>query len=79
MGGGLGLGTLGAAVPQSSTYLGMAFGYYGLTWSVYSNAIARGAEAVRQERMMAYQVRGADPAVTGSSSVTINQSDVTRC
>ena len=44
MGGGLGLGMLGAAVSQSSPYVGMAFGYYGLAWSVYSNVIARGAE-----------------------------------
>jgi hypothetical protein len=44
LGGGLGLGMLGAAVSQSSPYVGMAFGYYGLAWSVYSNVIARGAE-----------------------------------
>ena len=44
MGGGLGLGMLGAAVSQASPYVGMAFGYYGLAWSVYSNVIARGAE-----------------------------------
>ena len=35
---------LGAAVAQSSRYVGMAFGYYGLAWSVYSNVIARGGE-----------------------------------
>ncbi len=44
LGGGLGLGTLGAAVSQSSKYVGMAFGYYGLAWSVYTNVIARGGE-----------------------------------
>ena len=44
LGGGLGLGMLGAAISQSSPYVGMAFGYYGLAWSVYSNVIARGAE-----------------------------------
>ena len=44
LGGGLGLGMLGAALSQSSPYVGMAFGYYGLAWSVYSNVIARGAE-----------------------------------
>jgi hypothetical protein len=44
LGGGLGLGMLGAAVSQSSPYVGMAFGYYGLAWSVYSNVIARGGE-----------------------------------
>ena len=35
---------LGAAVAQSSRYVGMAFGYYGLAWSVYSSVIARGGE-----------------------------------
>ena len=30
LGGGLGLGMLGAAISQSSPYVGMAFGYYGL-------------------------------------------------
>src|SRR5271157_799369 len=44
LGGGLGLGMLGAAVSQSSPYVGMAFGYYGLAWSVYTHVIARGAE-----------------------------------
>ena len=44
MGGGLGLEMLGGAVSQSSPYVGMAFGCYGLAWSVYSNVIARGAE-----------------------------------
>jgi hypothetical protein len=44
LGGGLGFGMLGAAVSQTSRYVGMAFGYYGLAWSVYSNVIARGGE-----------------------------------
>jgi len=44
LGGGLGLGLLGAVVSQSSRYVGMAFGYYGLAWSVYSSVIARGGE-----------------------------------
>jgi hypothetical protein len=35
---------LGAAVSQSSRYVGMAFGYYGLAWSVYSSVFARGGE-----------------------------------
>ena len=35
---------LGAAAAQSSRYVGMAFGYYGLAWSVYSSVIARGGE-----------------------------------
>jgi len=44
LGGGMGFGVLGAAVSQSSRYVGMAFGYYGLAWSVYSNVVARGGE-----------------------------------
>jgi hypothetical protein len=35
---------LGAAASQSSPYVGMAFGYYGLAWSVYSSVFARGGE-----------------------------------
>jgi hypothetical protein len=44
LGGGLGLGMLGSAVSQSSRWVGMAFGYYGLAWSVYSSVIARGGD-----------------------------------
>jgi hypothetical protein len=44
LGGGLGFGLLGSAVSQSSRFVGMAFGYYGLAWSVYSAAIASGGE-----------------------------------
>jgi hypothetical protein len=44
LGGGLGFGLLGAALSQSSRYVGMAFGYYGLAWSVYSSVVARGGE-----------------------------------
>lgn len=44
LGGGLGLGMLGAAVSQSSPYVGMAFAYYGLAWSVYSSVFGRGSE-----------------------------------
>ena len=36
-------------MPQNSRYIGMAFSYDGLEWSVYSNVIARGAKAVREE------------------------------
>lgn len=52
LGGGLGLGMLGAAVSQSSRYVGMAFGYYGLAWSVYSNLIARGNEVQFEKNAM---------------------------
>jgi hypothetical protein len=44
LGGGLGFGLLGSALSQSSRYVGMAFGYYGLAWSVYSSVVARGGE-----------------------------------
>ncbi|HXA50978.1 MAG TPA: hypothetical protein VNV86_11765 [Candidatus Acidoferrum sp.] len=44
LGGSLGFGLVGAALSQTSRYVGMAFGYYGLAWSVYSNVIARGGE-----------------------------------
>ncbi len=44
LGGVSGFGMLGGLAAQSSRYVGMAFGYYGLAWSVYSNVIARGGE-----------------------------------
>ena len=44
LGGGLGFGMLGSALAQSSRYVGMAFGYYGLAWSVYSAVVSRGGE-----------------------------------
>jgi hypothetical protein len=44
LGGGLGFGLVGTALSQSSKYVGMAFGYYGLGWSVFSTVIARGQE-----------------------------------
>jgi hypothetical protein len=44
LGGSLGFGMLGAAASQSSRYVGMAFGYYGLAWSVYSSVVGRGGE-----------------------------------
>jgi hypothetical protein len=44
LGGSLGFGMVGAAVSQSSKWVGTAFGYYGLAWSVYKNVVARGGE-----------------------------------
>lgn len=44
MGGGLGLGLLGTGLAQTSPFVGMAFGYYGMAWSVYSTIFARGPE-----------------------------------
>jgi len=44
LGGGLGFGLAGAALSQSSKYVGMAFGYYGLAWSVYLAVVGTGGE-----------------------------------
>jgi hypothetical protein len=44
VGGGFGFGLLGAAISQSSRYVGTAFGYYGMAWSLYATLVARGAE-----------------------------------
>jgi hypothetical protein len=44
LGGASGFGLLGTAAAQTSPYVGMAFGFYGMAWSVYSNLLARGAE-----------------------------------
>ena len=52
LGGGLGLGMAGAAIAQTSPYVGMAFGYYGLAWSVYSSVIGRGAEVEFEKNAM---------------------------
>lgn len=52
LGGGLGLGMAGAALSQSSRYVGMAFGYYGLAWSVYSSVVARGGEVQFDQNAM---------------------------
>jgi hypothetical protein len=52
LGGGLGLGMLGAAISQTSPYVGMAFGYYGLAWSAYSTVIGRGPEVEFENNAM---------------------------
>jgi hypothetical protein len=52
LGGGLGLGMLGAAIAQSSPYVGMAFGYYGLARSTYSSVIGRGGEVEFEKNAM---------------------------
>jgi hypothetical protein len=66
MGGGLGLGMLGGAVSQSSPYVGMAFGYYGLAWSVYSSVVARGGE-VQFDKNAVMEIKfGARTPVKGS-------------
>ncbi len=52
LGGGLGFGLLGTALSQTSPYVGMAFGYYGLAWSVYSSVIGRGGEVEFEKSAM---------------------------
>lgn len=69
LGGGLGFGLLGAAIAQSSRYVGIAFGYYGLAWSVYSNVIARGAEVHFEKNALMEVKFGGRPAAAGGNSV----------
>jgi hypothetical protein len=52
LGGGLGFGLVGSAISQTSPYVGMAFGYYGLAWSVYSAVIGRGGEVEFEKNAM---------------------------
>lgn len=52
LGGGLGFGLLGTATSQTSPYVGMAFGYYGLAWSVYSTVVGRGADVEFEKNAM---------------------------
>jgi len=62
LGGGSGFGLAGAALSQSSSYVGMAFGYYGLAWSVYSNVIAKGGEVqFNKNAMMDIRFGGRTP------------------
>lgn len=68
LGGGLGFGMLGSAVSQSSKYVGMAFGYYGVAWSVYLNVIARGGEVQFDKDAMMDIKFGARTPPPGSKS-----------
>jgi hypothetical protein len=62
LGGASGFGLLGVALSQSSPYVGMAFGYYGLAWSVYSNVIGRGGEVqFDKNAMMDIRLGGRTP------------------
>jgi len=62
LGGGSGFGLVGMALSQSSSYVGMAFGYYGLAWSVYSNVIAKGGEVqFNKNAMMDIRFGGRTP------------------
>ena len=44
LGGGLGFGQVGAIAARSSNNVGMAWGYYGMAWSVISTVVVKGAE-----------------------------------
>lgn len=75
VGGGFGFGLLGAGIAQSSRYVGAAFGYYGMAWSLYSTLIARGADVqfpkhamidIRFEARPADVVQAGGPPRTGS-------------
>ena len=52
LGGLSGFGLVGMAASQGSKYVGMAFGYYGLALSVYSNVVAKGGEIVFNQNAM---------------------------
>jgi len=70
LGGGLGFGMAGAAISQSSRYVGMAFGYYGLAWSAYSTVIGRGGEVEFEKNAMmdigfGSRTPGSQPSSTG--------------
>lgn len=68
LGGGLGFGLLGSAISQSSRYVGMAFGYYGLAWSVYSNLIAKGTEVSFDRNAVMVVKFGGRPAPDAGNS-----------
>lgn len=55
LGGGLGFGLFGSIAAQTSNNVGMALGYYGMAWSVFSTVIARGPE-VEFERNAAIDI-----------------------
>ena len=73
LGGGLGFGLLGSAISQSSRYVGAAFGYYGMAWSLYSALIARGAEVQFDKNAMVdirFNTRAEPPAEKSPASGT---------
>ena len=69
LGGGLGFGLLGTAIAQSSRYVGVAFGYYGLAWSIYNNVIAKGAEVYFEKNAVMEVKFGGRPAPAGGKFV----------
>ena len=62
LGGTSGFGLLGMAASQGSKYVGMAFGYYGLAWSVYTSVVAKGGEVLLDRNAMMDVRFGARPA-----------------
>jgi hypothetical protein len=73
LGGGLGFGMLGSAISQTSPYVGAAFGYYGMAWSLYSALIARGAEVQFGKNAMVdirFNTRAEPPAEKSPASGT---------
>ena len=65
LGGGLGFGMLGSAISQASPYVGAAFGYYGMAWSLYSTLVARGVEVQFSKNAMVdirFNTRAEPPA-----------------
>ena len=81
LGGGLGFGLVGMAISQASPYVGMAMGYYGLAWSVFSNLISRGAE-VHFEKNAVLEIKfagrpGPPGAVLGAKQMVPSAADRT--
>jgi hypothetical protein len=71
LGGGFGFGLLGMGISQSSRYVGTAFGYYGMAWSLFSTVIARGAEVQFNKDAMVdvrFDTRSDKPAVGSAPS-----------
>ena len=76
MGGSLGFGVAGAVVSQSSRWVGMAFAYYGLAWSVYRNVVARGTDVHFDKNAMMEIRFGARTPPSGAKFVSgVAQSD----
>ena len=66
LGGMSGFGLAGTLAAQSSKYVGTAFGFYGMGWSVYSNVIARGGEVEFGKNAMIEIKFGARPPAEAS-------------
>ncbi len=73
LGGGMGFGLLGSAAAQASPNVGLALGYYGMAWNLYSTLIARGKE-VTFEKNAAVDINfNARPSTTQTSANTNKQ------